>query len=164
MTNGSNDTPNSSRSSSRAESEDSEGSGSVERRRVGPAVTNPQCSTMPSPTEQLPLFWKEGIGNQYTKLLKAGGFGSQVVSLALVETERCEPDGIPVMRCRKVAIDTSGPSSTPRGLENLDLHSLVDLHNRLEEERDAMPGELVVRGRVSGHVDRYRGVCIRNID
>ena len=146
----SSDTPCSTPRSSRSGSCDSVGDALVGEAALELEVVGSQLLTMPSPTEHVPLYWKVGNGMQYKQLLEASGSDSQVVSLALVETERRELDGTPVMRCRKVTVDTSIPSSAPRGLENLDLHSLVDLHKQLEDERKALPGELVVHRRVSG--------------
>ena len=60
------------------------------------------------------------------------------------------PDEPPTLNVCLVQIDTSAPTKTPQGVENLDLHALSDLHQQLEAERRGMPGELVVPGKVSG--------------
>jgi hypothetical protein len=112
--------------------------------------------TTPRPTNEVPLYWRKCDNDhgtealEFGKLLEASKSSSALVDLSAVEPERIEPDGTHLARVRKATIDVSGPSLTPRGVEDMDLHSLVDLHRQFDAEREAMPGELVVHGRVSG--------------
>ena len=58
-----------------------------------------------------------------------------------------------------VKVDTQERYPKPRGIESMDLHSLVDLNKQLEKERKEMPGELVlVPGKVSSFkLDTFPG-------
>ena len=66
--------------------------------------------------------------------------------------------GEPLLNVRLVKVDPQEPSPKPRGIESMDLHSLVDLHKQLEKERKEMPGELVVPAKVSSFkLDTFPG-------
>jgi hypothetical protein len=111
---------------------------------------------MPRPTNEVPLFWRHSSdteGNARTDLNRL--FDSVESDASIVQLEGLsdgpEESGLyPVLNVRIVKTDTSGPAMVPRRIENLDLHSLIDLHAHLEAERVKMPGELVVPGKVSG--------------
>ena len=111
---------------------------------------------MPRPATEVPLYWKcaskedSAGGRKLDQLYEKSSPGPNEVSLSSLETSRVEPDGTHVVRCRKIEVDISNPSPVPRGVENLDLHALVDLHKRLEDEQKLLPGELLIGGRVSG--------------
>jgi hypothetical protein len=110
----------------------------------------------PRPTHEVPVFWhyaSEGdkVGRaDLSELAEEASRHDGVVQLDRELEESPEViNASPVFNVRLAGIDTSGPSSTPRGIESLDLHALVDLHKELEDERKEIPGELVVHGRVA---------------
>ena len=111
---------------------------------------------MPRPTNEVPLFWRhssETEGNARTdlnKLFDAVESDANIVQLEGLSNVPEQSGTSPVLNVRIMRTDTSGPSMVPRRIENLDLHSLIDLHAHLEAERVDMPGELVVPGKVSG--------------
>ena len=121
-------------------------------------TVEPEQSWMPRPTNEVPVFWRNhstGTGGDaradLAKLVNSGGTrGSSIITLGrLKESEEKSLDS-PVLNVRVVRTETSEPRRVPRGIETLDLHSLIDLHAHLEAERESMPGELVVPGKVSG--------------
>lgn len=114
--------------------------------------------TMPTPGASIPLFWRPSFGTGMSgedtvlaRLARAQqSSDSGVVSLKALRAENLESEGFSTVRCRRVQVDASGPTTKPRGLEHLDLESLVHLHKQLEVERKRGPGELVIHGRLSG--------------
>ena len=109
---------------------------------------------MPRPTNEVPLFWcppsedtkpaQQGL----SKLIKTTPGPS--VDLVDIPPPDEEQEGIRVVNVRTVVVDTSLPSADPRGIDTLDLHSLVELHHQLEEATAGIPGELVLPGKVAG--------------
>ncbi|MDY6929837.1 MAG: RNase H-like domain-containing protein [Pseudomonadota bacterium] len=106
---------------------------------------------MPSPTQAVPIVrLNNPDGSPERRGLALSGDGPALLSLAKSQTERQGPGGTPVVRCRRAKVDAAGPSSKPRGLEDLDLADLVHLHKQLEEEQQSGLSELVIHGKVAG--------------
>ena len=119
------------------------------------AVSSPP-RTMPRSTHEVPLYWREAEEDapaprmDLVQLAQAADPGTGVLRLTELGSSLGEPDGEPVLNVRLVKVDTTTSTETPQGIETLGLHALADLHQQLEEERRAMPGELMVPGRVCG--------------
>lgn len=106
---------------------------------------------MPSPTQAVPLLRADHPdGRVGGGINHSSESGPAIVSLACLEAERLGPEGTSIVRCRRAVMDVTGPSSVPRGVEDLDLSDLVDLHKELEREQERGPSELVIHGKVSG--------------
>ena len=100
---------------------------------------------------EVPLYWKvspSGDGLSLDQLQDAQRQDSELVSLAFLGKQREDPECEAVIRCRTRKPTTVGPTKAPQGVENLDLHALIDLHRKLEKEVQALPGELVVHARM----------------
>ena len=116
-----------------------------------PPVTDIAKPLMPRPSNEVPIYWKPIDESSKSVVdLKDLLNGESQTGLPPTRTHQDETLGEKVMNVRLVKVDTRESSETPRGIETLDLHSIVDLHKQLERERVEMPGELVVPGRVSG--------------
>ena len=113
-----------------------------------PVVAAAPKSPSPPPTTEVPLYWKPMDGQDRvprSDLKDVFDYNHRRPQLAPPGSGRREA----LLNVRLVKVDTHEPSPKPRGVESMDLHSLVDLHKQLEKERKEMPGELVVPGKVS---------------
>lgn len=111
----------------------------------------------PRPTHEVPVFWQPAertdqvARTDFRQLLDTVIPGTSLVQLDREQETGDDRNGQPkVLNVNLVTVDTSKPTSRPRGLESLDLHSLQELHKHLQEERAKIPGELVVPGRIAG--------------
>ena len=112
--------------------------------------TDADKEMMPRPTNEVSAYWRKTedgsqVGIDLQDIVRRG------VKTGLPPPwPHIEPgDGIPIISVRVAKVDTKEASKKPRGIESLDLHSLVDLHKQLERERREMPGELMIPGRIA---------------
>ena len=115
-------------------------------------VPDRQVLLMPRPTTEIPIYWKipegeaaRGCGVDLRTVMCCDGS----MCLPPARTHRASASEEQTLNVRVAKLDTSKPTEERRGIESLDIHSLVDLHKQLERERDELPGELVVPGRVA---------------
>ena len=112
--------------------------------------------TMLRSMHEVPLYWRNADREtsiaraDLVKLAQAADPETGVLKLTNLGASLGGPTEEPVVNVRLVKVDTSVSTEVPRGIETLGLHALADLHQQLEEERRAMPGELVVPGRICG--------------
>ncbi len=115
-----------------------------------------QFRMMPRSTHEVPLFWRDACDEaspartDLVQLAQAADPGTGVLRLTEMDPSLGEPAEEPIVNVRLAKVDTTVATEVPRRIETLGLHALADLHQQLEEERLAMPGELVVPGRVCG--------------
>lgn len=121
------------------------------QQELGQVAENEQLDSMPRPTNQVNLFWRDA---------KPGVVANRINLCQLQEVHQSslkefgsscqETDGAPVLNVCRADIDTNNPTLDPQLVEEIPLHDLVTLHQRMERERSAMFGELIVPGKISG--------------
>ena len=107
---------------------------------------------VPRPTAEVPIYWRPLNGQSGAVETDLRDVLNKDMTSSL-PPPRSGPEvepGNAALNVRTVKVDAWEPTRTTRGIEDLGLHALVDLHMELERERKEMPGELVVPGKVSG--------------
>ena len=128
----------------------SSGKDSVEWEPETPPLPDVTSPLMPRPTNEIPLLWR-------TVDIESEETAVDLRAILPKDATVCLPPARPQwgqaregMNVRAVKVDTREPTRKTRGIERLDLHTIVDLHRQLERERRSMPGELIVSGKISG--------------
>jgi len=123
-------------------------------------------TTMPRPTHEVPVYWIEpqpewssyreiepildlATSHGVTKFRdKEGALAVLMAYQSRVSSTECAETQEHVYLATPEDLDK--PSDHPRGVEDMDLHNLVDLHRHFDQERRALPSELVVPGKMHG--------------
>ena len=128
-----------------------------------PVDTEPK---MPSITHEVPVYWaqpaddklahtdfvaliKKADGTDTIDLKDAAGCPAMDMAGPIDAATIARDEGL-VHRVSRIEIDTSLPTTKPHDIDQLDLHSLLDLHEQLETERKQLPVDLIVPGRLKG--------------
>jgi len=124
-------------------------------------------STMPRPAHEVPIYWTKPEGAQTdcpvlpewfataqdgTK--EAVRIGNPEDTNAALRSYNERVAGVTTSDMERVCLatpdDLDKPSDKPRGVEDMDLHALIDIHQRFEDSRKEYPTELVVPGKIHG--------------